>query len=425
MFGITGPFLRFQFERVFAESCSQKVVYTTFLDQFVSLVLDGYDLTVLAYGQSGSGKTHTLVGPDLPCAVNEEDFALVPRFAIQLFNQLEEQRSIKQTAFEVKVSFFGIGDDDQFHDLLPHSDSDPEGDASSCVLPFDCNTINDVVTCLERGLDMYRQCNDNDFAFLPQRHKVFEIRVKQTAMEAGFKRVRESTVRFVDFVGSELHSKGLLSLNLVVGGLGEPRTKMRTEDLMAHFENSFLTRFLRNALGGTSITVMLACISSLEKDSEQTRKTLEFASLASNIKNDPRAQVTDLPTSGDFAASGDVVDDGDDDDDSQIRSASVTHGNIGNLPPPATSQPMEDLDAPEVSISLTAENERARQQDLLSQFPPPPPGVDPFAYNYHLINILGNQWPNSQPLSALLSPPLQAAVPNFIQPPTLPGPRFP
>ena len=78
---------QFKYDYVFSESSSQEAVYATSVEQFVSLVLDGFDLTVAAYGQSGCGKTHTLLGPDLPFAMNEADFGLVSRVVRDLFHR--------------------------------------------------------------------------------------------------------------------------------------------------------------------------------------------------------------------------------------------------------------------------------------------------------------------------------------------------
>ena len=78
---------QFKYDYVFSESSSQEAVYATSVEQFVPLVLDGFDLTVAAYGQSGCGKTHTLLGPDLPFAMNEADFGLVSRVVRDLFHR--------------------------------------------------------------------------------------------------------------------------------------------------------------------------------------------------------------------------------------------------------------------------------------------------------------------------------------------------
>ena len=72
---------------MFSESSSQEAVYKTTVEQFVELILDGYDLTVTAYGQSEAGKTHTLIGSELPYAMNEADFGIIARVVRDLFHR--------------------------------------------------------------------------------------------------------------------------------------------------------------------------------------------------------------------------------------------------------------------------------------------------------------------------------------------------
>ena len=71
--------------RVFAESVSQETVFASSVQQYLGLVLVGYDLTLVAYGQGQSGKTYTLVGADLPLATNEADLGLIPRVVRSLY----------------------------------------------------------------------------------------------------------------------------------------------------------------------------------------------------------------------------------------------------------------------------------------------------------------------------------------------------
>ena len=54
-----------------------------------SCCFSGQDVTILAYGQSESGKTYTLVGPELSCAMNEEDFGIVQRVFRFIFQSLQ------------------------------------------------------------------------------------------------------------------------------------------------------------------------------------------------------------------------------------------------------------------------------------------------------------------------------------------------
>lgn len=86
-----------QFNYVFTESSSQEAVYSQLLSQFVPLILDGYDLTVLCAGQSGSGKSHSLFGAGLPLAMNEEDFGMTMRVARDVFQSVQDMVSVAKS----------------------------------------------------------------------------------------------------------------------------------------------------------------------------------------------------------------------------------------------------------------------------------------------------------------------------------------
>ena len=51
-------------------------------------VFVGYDISVIGYGQSGSGKTYTILGPGLHCALSETEYGIVPRATREIFNRL-------------------------------------------------------------------------------------------------------------------------------------------------------------------------------------------------------------------------------------------------------------------------------------------------------------------------------------------------
>ena len=76
---------------VFSESSTQEDIFCQ-IAQFTEVVLDGYDLTIVGYGQSGSGKTHTLFGPDnaLGLPNSENEFGLLQRFVRSLFHKVEQ-----------------------------------------------------------------------------------------------------------------------------------------------------------------------------------------------------------------------------------------------------------------------------------------------------------------------------------------------
>ena len=210
----------------------------------------------------------------------------------------------------------------------------------------------------------------------------------------GVRRIKESTVRFVDFVGSDKllsgGNRGLLSLDLVVSALGNPQRNAMDK---VSFQDSPVTRILRDSIAGTAMCVVLCCVSPLDTDIQETNRSLEFGRRANKISNDPKPRITLIPLSRN--------DMDDDEDISQVRSASVTRGNLPPLSPPSNDVDgscSNNNDA-ESSISISTfsqpmELHQEQQAQLLAQHlhqiaPPPPPGVDPILYNLHLIQYSG------------------------------------
>ena len=93
----------FKFDKVFPSSTEQKKVYETIGKEIVSDVLDGYNGTIFAYGQSGSGKTYTMYGNNVE---NEETKGLIPRIIENIFDFVEN--SNENISFEIKMSVMQI-----------------------------------------------------------------------------------------------------------------------------------------------------------------------------------------------------------------------------------------------------------------------------------------------------------------------------
>ena len=222
----------------------------------------------------------------------------------------------------------------------------------------------------------------------------------------GVRRIKESTVRFVELVGSDKllsgGNRGLLSLDLVVSALGNPQRNAMDK---VSFRDSPVTRILRDSIAGMAMSVVLCCVSPLATDIQETNRSLEFGRCVNKISNDPKPRITLIPLSRN--------DIDDDEDISQVRSASVTRGNLPPLSPPsgdADGSCINNNNDAESSISISTysqhlELQQEQQAQLLAQHlhqiaPPPPPGVDPILYNLHLIQysgLLNVAMPNAQP----------------------------
>lgn len=121
----------FAFDHVFPSAATQEDVYASSLRPFLSPFLNGFNVTVIAYGQTGAGKTFTVghhaslspfPSPETPqsaektiCAASPED-GLIPRFLIDLFESLRSEPSVKT----IHVSFLEIYCD-EIHDLLSNA----------------------------------------------------------------------------------------------------------------------------------------------------------------------------------------------------------------------------------------------------------------------------------------------------------------
>jgi kinesin family protein 5 len=93
-------------------SSNQKDVYEITVKPIVDLVLDGYNGTILAYGQTSSGKTHTMLGEDLD---NLEERGVIPRMVKGFFDKIADQP--EDIEFSIKVSFLEIYNE-KIKDLL-------------------------------------------------------------------------------------------------------------------------------------------------------------------------------------------------------------------------------------------------------------------------------------------------------------------
>uniref|UniRef100_A0A6A7FUT9 Kinesin-like protein 2 n=2 Tax=Hirondellea gigas TaxID=1518452 RepID=A0A6A7FUT9_9CRUS len=149
------------FDAVFGPDVSQKELYAASLEDLVTNFFEGYNVSVVGYGSSGSGKTHTITGPGFLWAMNEEEFGLLPRAVRQLYHHITEA-GLSSPGYEshVSVSYLLLCAG-AVYDLLTSQPvllplpilADHKG---SVMVPglssVDCNSINEVLNCLEAGL---------------------------------------------------------------------------------------------------------------------------------------------------------------------------------------------------------------------------------------------------------------------------------
>ena len=103
---------RFAFDRVFDMDSTQREVYDKAARPIIDSVLDGFNGTIFAYGQTASGKTHTMLGPEIDDVENQ---GIIPRMVRTVFNRIET--ASENMEFSVKVSMCEIYNE-RIKDLL-------------------------------------------------------------------------------------------------------------------------------------------------------------------------------------------------------------------------------------------------------------------------------------------------------------------
>ena len=94
---------KFIFDHVFDMKSTQKEVYDVAARPIIDSVLDGFNGTIFAYGQTSSGKTHTMQGPDISDVENQ---GIIPRMVRTIFNRIET--ASENIEFTVKISMCEI-----------------------------------------------------------------------------------------------------------------------------------------------------------------------------------------------------------------------------------------------------------------------------------------------------------------------------
>ncbi|CAI2161819.1 17640_t:CDS:2 [Funneliformis geosporum] len=337
----------FSFDYVFGPEATQHDVYDKAIVKLVENFLEGYNVTILAYGQTSSGKTHTMGTAD-NTSIPPESKGIIPRAMQTLFSSMNAPH-YKSRKFSLKVSFIEIYNEDLI-DLLGESygDSRPQvtirEDTKGNILwsglqEIRVNSVNEVMGHLTRG-SANRQVGATDMNAQSSRsHAIFSVTMIQqkfvgssTAqaparpgtpskmLEPKFgirsqsstnnlrmsRRIDEgefvsvtSKFHFVDLAGSERLKRtsavgerakegisinsGLLALGNVISALGDPNKAKHTTHIP--YRDSKLTRLLQDSLGGNAQTLMIACVSPAEYNLSETVNTLKYANRARNIKN--------------------------------------------------------------------------------------------------------------------------------------------
>ncbi|XP_003389109.2 PREDICTED: kinesin-like protein KIF3A [Amphimedon queenslandica] len=297
--GMREPKKTFTFDSVFGADTTQADVYNETARPIVDAVLEGYNGTIFAYGQTGTGKTYTMAGEN-----NPETRGIIPNSFAHIFGRIHKCEG--ETKFLVRVSYLEIYNE-EVRDLLNKKSKEalkirerPDvGVYVKDLLSFVVKDTEEMEKLMSIG-NKNRAFGATDMNERSSRsHTIFSITVEQSQMGPDKKEhVRMGKLHLVDLAGSERLSKTgatgvrkdeAASINRSLTNLGIVISAL-VDDKSTHipYRNSKLTRLLQDSLGGNSKTVMIANIGPADYNSDETLSTLRYADTAKRIKNKAR-----------------------------------------------------------------------------------------------------------------------------------------
>ncbi|XP_041930231.1 kinesin-like protein KIF3A isoform X1 [Alosa sapidissima] len=290
----------FTFDTVFGPESKQLDVYNLTARPIVDSVLEGYNGTIFAYGQTGTGKTFTMEGvravPELR--------GIIPNSFAHVFGHIAKAEG--DTRFLVRVSYLEIYNE-EVRDLLGKDQMQrlevkerPDvGVYIKDLSGYVVNNADDMDRIMTLGHKNRSVGATNMNEHSSRSHAIFTITIECSEKGVdGNQHVRMGKLHLVDLAGSERQGKTgatgqrlkeATKINLSLSTLGNVISAL-VDGKSTHvpYRNSKLTRLLQDSLGGNSKTMMCANIGPADYNYDETISTLRYANRAKNIKNKAR-----------------------------------------------------------------------------------------------------------------------------------------
>ncbi|KAH0919994.1 hypothetical protein HID58_027654 [Brassica napus] len=296
------PKKSFKFDSVFGPNASQADVFED-TAPFATSVIDGYNVCIFAYGQTGTGKTFTMEGTQDNRGVNY-------RTLKNLFEIMKEREN--RYSYEISVSVLEVYNE-QIRDLLV-----PASQNASAAKRFEIRQVNEGshhvpglvearVSTMEEVWDVLKTGSNaravgkttaNEHS--SRSHCIHCVMVKGENLLNG--ECTKSKLWLVDLAGSERVAKTEVqgerlketqNINKSLSALGDVIYALANKSSHIPFRNSKLTHLLQDSLGGDSKTLMFVQISPNEKDNSETLCSLNFASRVRGIELGPAKKQLD------------------------------------------------------------------------------------------------------------------------------------
>ncbi|XP_016382301.1 kinesin-like protein KIF3C [Sinocyclocheilus rhinocerous] len=289
----------FTFDAVYDACSKQSDLYDETVRPLIDSVLRGFNGTIFAYGQTGTGKTYTMQGQWL----DAERRGIIPNSFEHIFTHISRSQNQQ---YLVRASYLEIYQE-EVRDLLTKDHSkklELKESADSGVYIKDLSSfVTKNVKEIEHVMNVGNQTRSVGFTNMNEHssrsHAIFIITVECSQLGPdGQNHIRVGKLNLVDLAGSERQTKTgvqgerlkeATKINLSLSALGNVISAL-VDGRSSHvpYRDSKLTRLLQDSLGGNAKTIMVATLGPAFYNYEETLTTLRYANRAKNIKNKPR-----------------------------------------------------------------------------------------------------------------------------------------
>ena len=279
----------------------------------VENLLNGYNSTILAYGMTGTGKTHTMFG-DIYCLseAKEPEPGLIILTVKDIFWKIEIQiNENRNLEFKIKLSYLEIYNE-QVKDLLVDNSENLmilEDQYKGVVIPdlteIQLNNPSEIMKLIDQGNGRRTMASTSSNQFSSRSHAILILSIeKRNLLEpsqiifakfclvdlAGSERALISDVKGIRMTEGANINKSLLALGNCINILSDSNKK----GAFVPYRDSKLTRLLKESLGGNTKTIMIACLSPSNLSYEETLNTLKYANRAKNIKRKVNKNIREI-----------------------------------------------------------------------------------------------------------------------------------
>lgn len=288
--------IRYRFHKFFDEDSTQEKIYHNSVCPLIPLMLQGQNASVFAYGPTGAGKTHTMVGsPDEP--------GLIPRCAAELFKLIDTHHQDPTVPWKYKVLFSYLEIyQEKIKDLLDLNKDDlliRQDQQQNIFIPnlteMEIETLGEFMSLFTKASHRRKTAATKLNPQSSRSHSIVLIQVQKHKQVAPVTKLI-GKFYLIDLAGSEdnrktgnegIRLKESGAINSSLFALGQVVDALNQGLCQVPYRNSKLTRLLQDSLGGSAHSCMIANIAPEMRFYADTVNTLNFASKSRTIVNQP------------------------------------------------------------------------------------------------------------------------------------------